>query len=184
MRSPLGDGTKCLVVFGGSWIKLEPTNTLQNSNSSWYLSCSFTHNPKTGSNCPQNVRRRQDLIPKVEFLPGENLPSHFQNKLGYYEQFAVDAQTQICLGEVFLVSGWSFSGFWMKFFCACSSGCSRSSSFPIYPPFFLHFLPNSELVMFIYMPPMLLAAGDDLPFLKCIFFSPPNICISERQSWI
>lgn len=154
-------------VWGGagqSWNHHDPTDTLQNTSSSLYLSCSFNHNPKTGANCPQNVGRRQYLIPKVEFLPDDNLPLHLPDKLGNLNSLQWMQETKFLGGEVFLVF------------------CSRSSCFPIYPPF-LHLLPNSELVMFVYMPPMLLAARDDGPFLKCIFF-PPNICTSERQSWI
>lgn len=42
---------------------------------------------------------------------------------------------------------------------------------------FLHLLPSSELVLFVYVTPTLLAARDGVPFLKCFF---PQIFVHER----
>lgn len=78
----------------------------------------------------------------------------------------MDAPNQIFLGEVFVL-------------CSVIAEDAAPEVHPfLFVLLFLHLLPNSEVVQFFYMTPMLLAAPDDVPFLKCIFF--PQIFVYEK----
>lgn len=155
---------------GQSWNHRDPTTTCRTQV--WPCICPVLS---------VTISKQVLIVPK---MGGAN--NTWSQKLSFFQvrtflftfriKFMVWALCSGCTNPNF--SGWSF-------FLLCSVLAEDAA--PEVHPFlfillFLHLLPSSELVLFVYMTPMLLAARDGVPFLKCMVFSP-NICTWERQSW-
>lgn len=155
--------------FGGCWPKLEPPwshNHLRNTSFALCLSCSFSHNLKTGTNCPQNGGYKQYLIPKVEFLPGENLPFHLQNEVHSLSTLQRMHQPRL---------------FWVKFFCfalCLLKTLLRKFILSYLSSFFYISCPALSLYCLFTWPPRSWLLGMVFPSLSVCFF--PQIFVHER----
>lgn len=81
----------------------------------------------------------------------------------------MDAPTQTFLGEVFLL-------------CSVLAEDAAPEVHPfLFILLFLHLLPSSELVLFVYMTPTLLAAKEGNTIPKCMFFFPKYLYMREAK---